>query len=345
MNKIKMIALMLVSTLLIGLMTACSSEPAEKSSGNQEPAKQEETKDQEKDDFEWPTKTVEMVIHAGAGGDTDFNTRTLAKYFEKITGQSLVITNMTGGGGSVATSYVKDAKADGYTMLGTHTGPMVVNEVAGLIDYNIEAFDLASIFAVNQSAVLVTSKDSGITSVEDLIEKAKAEPKSLVYGTELGGYSHLQGLRLQNMADVEFKIVDTGSSSDKIVALLGGRIDLAAVSYGSIADYEKTGELVVLAQYNAERNEYIDHIPTFAEQGIKFDMEYPYLAAFPKGTDSRVIEKFDSIVAQIVEMPEYKEDLKKGFKQPVTYYSTEDAKEYLKNVRDDYMQYQDLLKQ
>lgn len=348
--KIKMIALTLVSILAIGLLSACGSKPVEEKQpaaneekndvNEQESAKQEGAQEE---DIDWPTKTVEVVIHAGAGGDTDFNTRTMAKYFEKITGQSMVVTNMTGGGGSVATSYVKDANPDGYTMLGTHTGPMIVNEVAGLIDYNMDAFEISDLFAVDKGTVLVTSKESGITSVEDLVAKAKAAPETIVYGSELGGYSHLQGLMLQDLAGIQFKIVDTGSTSDKIVALLGGRIDLGAISYGSVADYEKTGELVILAQFNKERNEYLDQIPTLVEQGVDFAMEKPYIAAFPKGTDPRIVAKFDEIVAQIVQDPDYEADLKKGFNQPVDYYNTEDAIKYLQDTREDFMQYKDLL--
>ncbi len=58
-------------------------------------------------DVAWPNKPIQVVVPAGAGGDTDFNARTMAKYFEKITGKTMVITNMNGGGGTIAMSQVK----------------------------------------------------------------------------------------------------------------------------------------------------------------------------------------------------------------------------------------------
>lgn len=343
--KRKFLYFVLLIVLVMGLAVGCTSKESEKTeSSTVEKSVQSTDSGAKTGNIDWPKKTVQVVIHAGAGGDTDFNTRTMAKYFKEITGQSMIVTNMTGGGGSVSTSFIKDAEPDGYTMICTHTGPMIVNEISGLINYNINSFDIANIFAVDKGTVLVTSAKSGIKSIKDLVAKAKAKPRSIIYGSELGGYSHLQGLMLQDLAGIEFKIVDTGSTSDKIVALLGGRIDLGAISYGSVADYETTGELVILAQFNTKRNKYLNQIPTFGEAGIDFAMEKPYIAAFPKGTDKRIVEKFDSIIAQIVKNPQYKADLKQGFKQPVDYYGHDEALVYLNKVREDFMKYKKLLK-
>jgi len=80
---------------------------------------------------DWPTRTVNVIIGASPGGDTDFNARTMARYFEEITGTSMVITNMPGGGATIATSEVRNAEPDGYTMLFGHTGHLIVAEVSG----------------------------------------------------------------------------------------------------------------------------------------------------------------------------------------------------------------------
>src|SRR5699024_6452041 len=136
------------------------------------------------------------------------------------------------------------------------------------IDYNMNDFDIACIPAVDRGTVLVASKASGITSVEDLIARAQAAPGEITYATELGGYSHLQGLLLMDAADIDLKILDIGSASDKITNMLGGRVDLAAISYGAVRDYQETGDLVILAQFNEERNENLGDIPTFKEAGV-----------------------------------------------------------------------------
>ncbi|WP_316975568.1 tripartite tricarboxylate transporter substrate binding protein [Shumkonia mesophila] len=293
----------------------------------------------------WPAKTVQVIVPAGAGGDTDFNARTMAKYFEKITGKSMVITNMGGGGGTIATSQVKNAAPDGSTMLFGHTGQLIVNEVAGLADYGIDAFAISCIAGVDKGTVFVAGKKSGLKTVGDLVAKAKAQPGTVIYGTELGGYSHLQGLIFQNLAGVKLKIVDTGSASEKITSLLGGRIDLGAITFGAVKDYGTTGDMAVLAQFNGERNPLLGNIPTFKENGVNFVMEKPYIVAFPKGTDAAIVEKMASVMKQITEQPAYAKDLEQGFKQPVTYYGTKEALAHLQAVRTDFMQYKDLLRQ
>ena len=296
-------------------------------------------------DTSWPTRPVQVIVPAGAGGDTDFNARTLARHFAKITGKPMVVTNVNGGGGTIAMSQVKGAAPDGNTILFAHTGQLIVNEVSGLVDYSFEAFDIACIPAVDKGVVLVASKKSGLKSVADVVTKAKAQPHSVVYGTELGGYSHLQGLMFQSKAGIQLKIVDTGSASDKITSLLGGRIDLASITYGAVKDYEKTGDMFMVAQYNDKPNPLIPGVKTFKEQGMAFQMEKPYIIAFPKGTDPAIIRKMSDVVKQITQDPAYAKALEDGFKQPVTYYDTQDAIKLLREVRTEFMHYKDLLRQ
>ncbi len=289
-------------------------------------------------DVKWPTRPVQVVVIANPGGDTDFNARMMAKYFNKITGKNMVVTNVAGGGGTLAAEQVKSAAADGNTILFTHPGQLIVNEVAGLSEDSFEAFDVACIAGVDKGAVFVASTQSGITSVKDLIEKAKAKPGSITYGTEMGNFSHIQGLMFEKITGVKLKMVDAGTVSEKVVALLGARIDLGAISYGSVQDYVNGKQMVALGQPNNERNAMLGDVPTFKEQGVDFTIDKPYVVAFPKGTDAAIVGKMADIMKQITELPEYAEELKK-FKQPVAYYGTDDARKILAKTRDDFMQF------
>lgn len=293
----------------------------------------------------WPTRPVQVVVIANAGGDTDFNARTMAKYFTKITGKPMVITNMAGGGGTIAADQVKSAAPDGNTILFTHTGQMIVNEVAGLTEDSFDAFDVSCIAGVDKGAVFVSSKSSGLTTLDQLIEKSKAEPSSVTYGTEMGSYSHLQGLMFEKLTGTKMKMVDAGTVSEKVVALLGGRIDLGGISYGSVQDYVASGEMFALGQPNEERNPLLGDVKTFKEQGVNFVMEKPYIVAFPKGTDPAIVQKMADVMKQITEDPAYAEELKKTFKQPVSYYNTEDSIALLKKTREEFMEFKDELRQ
>ena len=297
-------------------------------------------------DVKWPTKPVQVIVPAGAGGDTDFNARTMARYFEKIAGKPMVVTNVNGGGGTIAMSQVQGAAPDGNTLFFGHTGMLIVNEVSGLIDYKFDAkLDIACIPAIDKGIVFIAGKKSGFKSLQDVVTKAKAQPNAVIYGTELGGYSHLQGLIFAKQAGVQLKVVDVGSASDKITSLLGGRIDLASISFGPVKDYAATGDMTMIAQFSKDRNPLLGDIKTFNEQGIKFDMEKPYIIAFPKGTDPAIIKKMADVMQQITKDPAYAKALEDGFKQPVSFLHTKEAIAELNKVRDEFMQYKDLLRQ
>ena len=297
-------------------------------------------------DVKWPTKPVQVIVPAGAGGDTDFNARQMARFFEKITGKPMVVTNVNGGGGTIAMAQVQGAAPDGSMLFFGHTGMLIVNEVSGLIDYKFDAkMDISCIPAIDKGVVFIASKKSGLKNVQDVVTKAKAQPNTVIYGTELGGFSHLQGLMFAKQAGVQLKVVDVGSASDKITSLLGGRIDLASISFGPVKDYAATGDMTMVAQYSKERNPLLGDIKTFNEQGIKFDMEKPYIIAFPKGTDPAIIKKMADVMQQITKDPAYAKALEDGFKQPVSFLHTREAIDHLNKVRDDFMQYKDLLRQ
>ncbi|WP_313116957.1 tripartite tricarboxylate transporter substrate binding protein [Ectopseudomonas guguanensis] len=295
------------------------------------------------DDVKWPTRPVQVVVIANPGGDTDFNARMMAKYFNEITGKTMVVTNVAGGGGTLAAEQVKGAAADGNTILFTHPGQLIVNEVAGLTEDSFEVFDIACIAGVDKSTVFVASKQSGVTSMQDLVDKSKANPGSITYGTEMGSFSHIQGLMLEKLSGAKLKMVDGGTVSDRVVGMLGGRLDMGAITYGSVQDYVQGGQMVALGQPNDERNAMLGDVPTLKEQGLDITMDKPYVVAFPKGTDPAIVKKMSDIMQQITEKPAYAEDLKK-FKQPVAFYGTEEAKQILAKTRDDFMQFKDELR-
>jgi tripartite-type tricarboxylate transporter receptor subunit TctC len=286
---------------------------------------------------------VQVVVIANPGGDTDFNARMMAKYFNQLTGRNMVVTNVAGGGGTLAAEQVKGAAPDGNTLLFTHPGQLIVNEVAGLTEDSFETFDVACIAGVDKSTVFVASKQSGVSSMQDLIEKSKANPGSITYGTEMGSFSHLQGLMLEKLTGIKLKMVDGGTVADRVVGMLGGRLDMGAITYGSVQDYVQGGQMVALGQPNAERNAMLGDVPTLKEQGLDITMDKPYVVAFPKGTDPAIVKKMADLMKQISEIPEYAEDLKK-FKQPVAFHGTEESRAILAKTRDDFMQFKDELR-
>ena len=297
----------------------------------------------------WPTQPIQVVVPAGVGGDTDFNARAVATQFEKLTGKPMVIVNKGKRGGTEATNEVKNAKPDGNTMLFGHVGHFIVNEISGQIDYGFEEFDVACIAGIDRSVVLVVSEKSGIRTVSELIRRARAKPESVVYATELGGYSHLQGILLQNAAGVRFKIANTGSAVDKIKSLSAGTADIAAISFGAVKDHVFGGaqELNIIAQFSSAQNALLglSSTRTFKEQGVNFAMEKPYVIAFPKGTDPAIVRKMADTMQKITQQSRYAAELSVGYRQPVAYMNTRDSIAYLQKMRQDFLPYRDQLRQ
>ncbi|HZG73164.1 MAG TPA: tripartite tricarboxylate transporter substrate-binding protein, partial [Chondromyces sp.] len=170
----------------------------------------------------YPEKPIEIIVPAGAGGDTDLNTRIMAKHLEKELGTSVIVSNVTGAGGTTGTQKVMDSKADGYTALAFHNS-MLLNNIYGLANYTYSDFKIAGISVVDRSNTFVTTKDSKFKDIKSLIEYAKKNPKKVTVATEVGSMTYIQMLQFQQQAGVEFNIVDVGGASDKITALLGGR--------------------------------------------------------------------------------------------------------------------------
>jgi len=296
-------------------------------------------------DTDWPTKSIKAVVPASAGGDTDFNARMIAKYFEQITKTPMIVTNVTGGGGTIALSEVEDSKPDGGTLFFGHTGQLIVTEVSGLRDVKFDAnLDISCIPAVDKGSVLVAGPASNISTLADLIKLAKEKPGAVTFGTEFGGFTHLQGLLIAQAAGIDLKFVDVGSASDKITALLGKRIDIASIAFGPVKDYAATKRLTVLAQFGDPANPLLPAgIQTFRQQGVDMSMTNPYVIGFPKGTNPELVKRMSTIVSQIIENKEYQESLAKTYSQPITYFPAEQAVEHLNQIRDQYLPYKGLL--
>jgi hypothetical protein len=120
--------------------------------------------------------------------------------------------------------------------------------VAGLVDYSMVAFEIACIPAIDKGTVFVAGGKAGLSSIKDLGRRLR-QPGNRHYGTELGGYSTCRGSSSKIFGNA-VKIVDSGSASEKITSILGGRNALGSITFGAVKDYQTTGEWSSMAQFN-----------------------------------------------------------------------------------------------
>lgn len=326
MKKNSFIKLVCVLSMLAIAVTGCSNGSSNgNDSGN-----------------EWPTKAVEIVVPFSAGGDTDFNARVLAKYLEEELGQPFVITNVTGSGGTLASAKVKDSKADGYSVLYSHVA-VNISQAANVVDFGYEDFEMGPITAKSIGDVILVRGDSPWNSIEDMIEDTKANPGKYKVAANTGATTHWVAIGLLN-AGAELNVVDSGSASDRIPALLGGHVDIICNSLSSVKDYIETGDFKPLAIANFERTPEFPEIPTLKESGVDVEFECSYTMMFPKGTDEAIIDKMNNAVKNIVENnQEYKDEIYLAYQQHPFMLEPTEAEEYYRDELSRLMEISDKL--
>lgn len=277
-----------------------------------------------------PSTTVSIVVPAGAGGGTDLSARMFAQYAKEVTGADFIVVNSNGAAGSVAANQVLGSAADGHTFLYGHALVNVAN-IAGVTDYNYTAFTLGPTFAKSPAQQLYVNPDK-YKNLDEFIEAAKAAPGQLKVCTEVGAYTYYEILAFEKAAGIDLDLVDVGSNSDKIAAMLSGQVDLMPGDYVNCKDYLDSGQFVCIGAPLAERSEVIPDIPTLKEQGV--DLVYPdldYSFYFPEGTADEVIIWYENLVQQVLNDPNALEAIK-GVELAPYYLSAEDSAKNEENI-------------
>lgn len=275
-----------------------------------------------------PEGTVSIVVPAGAGGDTDLSARVFAQYAKELTGVDFIVVNSNGAAGSVAANQVLESAPDGMTCLYGHALVNVAN-IAGVTDYNYTAFKIGPSFALEPAQQFYTFTDK-YPDLDSFIEAAKAAPGQLKACTEVGAYTYYELLGFEKAAGIDLDLVDAGSTSDKIAAMLSGQIDLMPGPYVNCKDYLETGDFTCIGVPTEERYDITKDLPTLKEQGI--DYSYPnqeFSFYFPKETPDEVITWYDNLVKQILDSEEGKQALadlqmKPNYKSPADTEKTEE---------------------
>lgn len=290
----------------------------------------------------YPQKAIQVIVPVGAGGDTDVNARIFGKYLEKEFGQPVVVVNVKGGGGTIGMKKVLDAAPDGYTVLFYH-GEAMIPKLAGLVDYGIEAFQVAGIGILDDTTVLATHKSAKFKTMKDFVRYAKAHPGEVEFGILTGGYPHLIGIALQEIIGAKLNLVDVGGNAEKTVALKGRKIDLINTQYGLTKDYFTSGDFISLGLLSNNRNPLFPDIPTTKESGFPMEFNKFFFYGMPKGTPAAVVDRFSAVMKKVVENPDYKAEAAKFYVTP-TYMNPAEATAYANNQYQFFSKYQEMFR-
>lgn len=287
---------------------------------------------------DWPTKPVQFIVFMGAGGDTDFNARTYAKYLEAELGKPVVVSNVSGLGGALGTQKLMDSPNDGSTFGFFHTC-VNINEVTKMADYSWEAFDMVRVVGKSGGEAFVVRKNSPYNTLLEIIEASKKNPGALKIAANVGATSHWASMVLLAEHEAGFNIVNTGSSAERVSGLLGGHLDIILNPIGTVKPYLDSGDFKLLAMTSPERLATYPDIPTAREQGVKLAYDLHYYVLAPKGTPQPIIEKLGKAMENVAKRPEYAADIAKAYNQLPLVMNFADSVKYITQEREMIMKY------
>src|SRR5258707_5331184 len=219
---------------------------------------------------EYPAKPVRVVVPYVAGGNADIWARTLAQKLGDALKQPFVVENRAGANGGIGADFVAKSAPDGYTLLVTASGPIVVNPVL----YAKVPYDPVRDFApVAQCTVyqyvLVTLAGSSIRGIADLIDAARARPGAVSYGsTGIGGGNHLAGELFALATGTQLTHVPYKGSAPALADLLGGQLTFMFDTVITSVPQIRAGKLRAFAVSSGKRASSLPEVPTMQEAGI-----------------------------------------------------------------------------
>jgi tripartite-type tricarboxylate transporter receptor subunit TctC len=255
----------------------------------------------------YPAKPVSLVVPFSAGGPTDVVARTLAAAMTKTLGQSVVVENKTGAGGTVAPAYVAKAAPDGYTFLIHHNGMATAPALYRKLAYNpLTDFEYVS-QVVDVPMTLLARKDLPAKNLPELMAYVKSNSGKLnLANAGLGAVSHLCGMLFQKALGTELTTVPFQGTAPALNALLGGQVDILCDQTTQTTQHIKAGTVKLYGVTTKQRIKALPDAPTMDEGGLKdFEVIVWHGVYAPKGTPAAVVQKFGDAMRAALKDPAF----------------------------------------
>jgi tripartite-type tricarboxylate transporter receptor subunit TctC len=255
----------------------------------------------------FPAKPLRMVVPFAAGGSTDILARLCAQFLTDALGQTTVVENVTGAGGTLGAGRVLEAPADGHTLLAGTPGPITINpRLMPRIGYD-PLRDFAPVAFVGDSpAVVVVRRDSPVGSVGELVRRAKAEPGKVTYASAgIGSFAHLSGALFEWRAGVRMVHVPYRGTAPAATDVMAGQVDVMFENYPSVQAYIASGDLRTLALGAGRRSALLPGVPTVVEEGVPGYESTSWFGLFARaGAPPAAIEALNAAIEAGLRKPE-----------------------------------------
>jgi len=255
----------------------------------------------------YPSRTITVVVPFPPGGSSDVVTRAVSAKVAEALKQTVVIENRGGGGGVVAAVAVKQAPADGYTLLLANNGLFAVTPA---ISTDVR-FDPINDFQpitplVLFPSVLIVPDASPAKTVKELIDYGRSKPSGLSYASQgLGSGGQVMGELLRLKTGLSMTHVPYRGAGPAVQDVAAGNVDLLFTSYISAAGQIQAGKTRVIAFTGQKRSPILPDVPTMAEQGFAgTEMDVWHGIVAPKGTPATIVKRLNDEFVKAAHTPE-----------------------------------------
>jgi tripartite-type tricarboxylate transporter receptor subunit TctC len=281
----------------------------------------------------WPEKPIRLIVNFPPGGGTDTIARSTAEALRKALGQSVVVENRVGAAGNIGLQAAAQAAPDGYTLLHSSDGPIVVNP--HIFQQARIATELVPIAPTAGSPMFLVVRPDVPHSdnLKSFIEYLRANPDKLTYGS--AGPGTLQHVAVETIADAaKFKALHVPyKGSQAILAdMLGGRLDFT-VDLGAAIPAIRSGQLKLLAVAGGQRSPIFPDVPTLKEQGLDIAMSWISGIYAPRGTPEAIVTRLNQEISRIMQIPETKASFVAMGAEPLPIMTPEEFAQYQERSR------------
>lgn len=259
----------------------------------------------------YPERPIRLIVPFAAGGTSDLMGRVIGGRLGEALGQTVVVDNRGGAGGTLGAALAAQALADGHTLLVPHVGLAINETLYAKRQYNAVK-DLAPIskLGVTPNAVVVNNA-LPVNSVQDLIALAKKRPGKLNYGSAgVGSAAHLAMALLEYAAGVKFNHIPYKGGGPSLIATVAGEVDFSIPAYPTSVPHVKAGRLRILAVTGSKRESTVPDVPTVAESGLPgYEFEIWFGLFAPSGTPKAIITRLNREIVKALATPDMREKL------------------------------------
>jgi tripartite-type tricarboxylate transporter receptor subunit TctC len=254
----------------------------------------------------YPSRTVTLIVPFAAGGPTDVVARTLGVALTRSLGQTVVIENKLGAGGTLAANYVAKAPPDGYIIFIHHNGMATATGLYRKLPFN----PLTDFEYIGQVAdvpmTLLAKKDLPPDNLRELIAYVRANKERInLANAGLGAVSHLCGMLFQQAVGVELTTIPFSGTAPAMTALLGGQVDMLCDQTTQTIPQIKAQKVKFYGVTTLQRIQALPDAPTLDEQGLKgFEVVVWHGVYAPKGTPRDALDKLNAALRAALKDPD-----------------------------------------